>query len=73
MYIYLLVVVPVVAVLYVYSNYRRRKRLRVYGDPSLLAQLMPDVSKYRPDVKFWLLAASLAMMAFMLADRKSVV
>lgn len=67
MYIYLLVVVPVVAVLYVYSNYRRRKRLRVYGDPSLLAQLMPDVSKYRPDVKFWLLAASLGMMAFMLA------
>lgn len=66
-YIYLLIVVPVVVVVYVYSNYRRRKRLRAYGDPLLLAQLMPDVSKFRPDVKFWLLAASLAMMAFMLA------
>lgn len=28
---------------------------------------MPDVSKYRPDVKFWLVFAALAMVIFMLA------
>lgn len=28
---------------------------------------MPDVSKYRPDVKFWLMFAALTMVIFMLA------
>ena len=50
-YLYLLIVLPLLAVFYFYSNYRRRKKLREYGSPELLAHLMPDVSKYRPDVK----------------------
>ena len=54
-YLYLLLLLPFLAAFYLYSNYRRRRNIRRFGDPELLAQLMPDVSKYRPDVKFWLI------------------
>lgn len=67
LYLYLLIVLPVLAAFYFYSNYRRRKKLRLYGDSQLLKQLMPDVSKYRPDVKFWLMLAALGMIIFMMA------
>ena len=66
-YLYLLIILPILVGLYLYSNYRRRKKIAQYGDPELLAHLMPDVSKYRPDVKFWLVFAALAMVIFMLA------
>ena len=65
---YLLVAVPILAIFYFYSNYRRRKKLRKYGDMELLRLLMPEVSKYRPDVKFWLTLAALVTMVFMLAQ-----
>ena len=66
-YLYLLLIVPFLVVFYLYTNYRRRKRLRQYGDPELMAHLMPNVSKYRPDVKFCLVTAALVMVIFMLA------
>lgn len=67
LYLYLLLIVPFLIVFYLYTNYRRRKKLRQYGDPVLMAHLMPNVSKYRPDVKFWLVTAALVMVIFMLA------
>ena len=44
-YLYLLLLLPFLAAFYLYSNYKRRKNIRRFGDPALLAQLMPDVSK----------------------------
>ena len=67
LYLYLLLVLPFLVAFYLYSNYRRRKKLRQYGDPVLMAHLMPAVSQYRPDVKFWLMWSALAMIIFMLA------
>ncbi len=67
LYLYLLLILPILVVFYLYSNYRRRKKLSQYGDPELMAHLMPEVSKYRPDVKFGLVTAALAMIIFMLA------
>lgn len=66
-YLYLMLLLPLIVIFYLYSNYRRRKRIREYGDPQLMAELMPEVSKYRPDVKFWLLFSCLPLMLFMLA------
>ena len=66
-YLYLLLLLPFLAVFYLYSNYRRRRNIRRFGDPELLAQLMPDVSKYRPDVKFWLVFAAIGLFAVLLA------
>ena len=66
-YLYLLLMLPFLAAFYLYSNYRRRKAIRKFGDPVLMAQLMPDVSKYRPDVKFWLVFAAIGLFAVLLA------
>ncbi len=66
-YLYLLLLLPFLAAFYLYSNYRRRKAIRKFGDPVLMAQLMPDVSKYRPDVKFWLVFAAIGLFAVLLA------
>jgi Ca-activated chloride channel family protein len=45
----------------------QKKKLRMFGDPRLLKDLMPDVSRFRPMVKFWLLQAALALLIVMLA------
>lgn len=66
-YLYLLLLVPFLAAIYLYSNYQRRKAIRKFGDPSLMAQLMPDVSKYRPDVKFGILLVAIGLFAVLLA------
>ena len=66
-YLYLVLLLPFLAAFYLYSNYRRRKAIRKFGDPVLMAQLMPDVSKYRPDVKFWLVFAAIGLFAVLLA------
>lgn len=66
-YLYVLLILPLLVVLYLYSNYKRRKNIRKFGDPALLKQLMPDVSRYRPHVKFWLLFAAIALTIVMLA------
>ena len=55
------------AAFYLYSNYKRRKNIRRFGDPTLLAQLMPDVSKYRPDVKFWIIFVAIGLFSVLLA------
>lgn len=66
-YLYLLLLLPLLAAFYLYSNYRRRKAIRKFGDPELMAQLMPDVSKYRPDLKFWLLFGAIGLFAVLIA------
>lgn len=66
-YLYLLLIVPLLVLFYLYSNYRRRKAIRKFGDPALLEQLMPDVSKYRPDVKFSLVLIAVGLFAVLLA------
>ena len=66
-YLYLLLLIPLLALIYFAGYRRRRKRLRQFGDPQLLKQLMPDVSRWRPGVKFWLLQAALALLIIMLA------
>ena len=45
----------------------QKKRLRRFGDPKLLRELMPDVSRFRPVVKFWILQGALALLIVMLA------
>jgi len=66
-YLYLLVLVPILALIRFLTYRNQKKRLRKFGDPVLLKQLMPDVSRWRPSVKFWLLEAVLALLIVMLA------
>ena len=66
-YLYLLIILPFIIVLYLYSNIKRRKAIKKFGDPELMGQLMPDVSKYRPDIKFWLVFSALALTIVLIA------
>lgn len=66
-YLYFLLLLPLLLVFYLYSNYHRRKAIRKFGDPELLKQLMPAASKYRPDVKFFLVLVAIGLFAVLLA------
>ena len=67
LYLYLLLLIPLLAVIRFVTYRNQKKRLRKFGDPKLLKELMPDVSRWRPGVKFWLLEAALALLILMLA------
>ena len=66
-YLYLLAVIPVLAIIRFLTYRNQKKRLRKFGDPKLLRSLMPDVSRFRPAVKFWMLQGALALLVVMLA------
>ena len=66
-YLWLLLIIPIMAcVRFVVWRQRKAKFLR-FGDPALLQQMMPDASKYRPTVKFWLLQGAVVLLIIVLA------
>ena len=66
-YLYLLLLIPILVVGYIYLRYQRKKALLRFGDPELLASLMPEVSVYRPNVKFVILLFAVTLFPFLLA------
>ena len=66
-YLWMLLIIPIL-VLMRFIVWRKRKRnLRKFGDPSLLKEMMPDVSKYRPTIKFCLLLSAITILIFIIA------
>ncbi len=66
-YLWMLLIITIL-VLVRFIVWRKRKRnLRKFGDPSLLKEMMPDVSKYRPTIKFCLLLSAITILIFMIA------
>ena len=66
-FLYLLILLPLLVIFFIYSNYRRKKRISEYGDPELIKDLMPEVSYYRPIIKFWIMWLVLGLAIVMLA------
>jgi Ca-activated chloride channel family protein len=66
-YLWLLVLIPILALVRFVSYRNQKKLLHKFGEPQLLKNLMPDVSRFRPSVKFWVLQAALALLILMLA------
>jgi Ca-activated chloride channel homolog len=66
-YLWLLWSIPVLAIIRFCCYKLRQKKLLRLGEMSLVSRLMPDVSKVRPSMKFWLSVAALALMIVMLA------
>ena len=66
-YLYLLSVVLLLALIRWITYRNQKRRLRKFGDPVLIQALMPNVSRWRPAVKFWLLEAALALLVILLA------
>ena len=66
-YLYLLLLLPVLAMMHYLWAFRKRRNLRKYGDPVLLKSFMPDVSPLRTELKFWFLQLSLLFLIIALA------
>lgn len=66
-YLWLLWLIPVLVLVRLVGWRRRKAKLKRLGDPELLKQLMPNISKYRPTVKFVLMLAALALLIVMVA------
>ena len=66
-YLWLLLIIPILIILKIMTWYVQRKKLSRIGNPTLLKELMPDVSRFRPWVKFLLLITALSSLILTLA------
>ncbi len=66
-YLYLLVLIPILALIKFYTIHKQKKQLKKLGDVDLLKELMPEVSVWRPWIKFVLLLLALALLIVLLA------
>lgn len=66
-YLFLLLLIPILIGIFVWSNFRRKRRIKEYGDPSLLEALMPNVSRLRYNLKFWLTLAAFFLLVIVAA------
>ena len=66
-FLYLLFVLPALVAFYVYAMLLKKKAIKKYGNPELLAELMPEVSPGRQHLKFWLLFGAITMVIFVIA------
>lgn len=64
---YLLIAIFLSVVLFIYGIILQRQRLKRFGNPELLRQLMPNVSKVRPQVKFYMIIIALILITIALA------
>ena len=65
--LFILLALPVVWFLYWLSQHARRRKIRRFGRPDVLAHLMPDASRYKPALKITLQLIALGAIVFVLA------
>lgn len=66
-YLYLLLVLLALTAIHYYIIYRKKQQVKRFGDPELTRQLFLGVSRWRPEVKFWLTMLALASFIVALA------
>lgn len=66
-YLYLLAIVPALAFIHLFFAIQRKKALEDFGEMRLLEHLMPDVSRKRPVLKFYLLLLAFVAIVFTIA------
>ena len=66
-YLYLLSVLVALIAIHYYIIYKKKRQVRRFGDPELTRQLFMGVSRWRPEVKFWLTLMALASFIVALA------
>lgn len=65
--LFLLLLIPFFTLLYGLARYARHKKLKKFGDPAVLGNLMPDVSPFKPPLKLVIEMAALFLIIFCLA------
>lgn len=65
--LFLLLLIPFFVALYAWARYARSRKIKIFGNPSVLKALMPDVSPYKPPIKLTLEMGALFLIIFALA------
>ncbi len=65
--LYILLVIPLLLIVFYYGVVVKSRRLKKLGEKRLLAGLMPDVSHWRPRVKFYISLVAIAIAVFVAA------
>jgi Ca-activated chloride channel homolog len=69
-YLYLLFILPVVAVLFLFNLYWKRKKQREFGDLDVIKRLSPERSVFKPFLKLSFLLLALIALIFGLVNPK---
>lgn len=62
--LWFLLTIPAFIAAYIWFTRRKRRQLEEFGDPTLLAELMPNASRTRPTIKFSILLVALTLLIF---------
>lgn len=65
--LYILLVIPLLLIVFYYGVVVKSRRLKKLGEKRLLAGLMPDVSHWRPRVKFYISLVAIVIAVFVAA------
>jgi Ca-activated chloride channel family protein len=66
-YLYLLLFLPLIILIWILNEYRKRRTLRRFGNVDLVKKLIPELSKMRPAVKFAFQITAISLAIIMLA------
>lgn len=69
-YLYLLAVIPLLAVIFLYNLYWKRKKQREFGDLQLVKKLSPERSVFKQTLKMGILLLALACLVIGLVNPK---
>jgi Ca-activated chloride channel family protein len=69
-YLYLLFILPVVAVLFLFNLYWKRKKQREFGDLDVIKRLSPERSVFKPFLKFGVMLLALTALIIGLVNPK---
>jgi Ca-activated chloride channel family protein len=67
-YLYFLFIIPLLIGVFIYNVHKKKQNIRLFGNPELLAELMPNVSHVRPHVKFWIQITVIILMTVVIAQ-----
>ena len=67
-YLFLLLIVPLLVGLFIYTRIQKKRKLQLFGDPVLMASLMPNVSFLRPRLKFYMQLIAIILLIVVMAQ-----
>lgn len=67
-YLFLLLLIPVLIGIFVFAQFKRRQKIKLFGNPDLLTELMPNISYIRPQIKFYIQLAAIILLIIVLAQ-----
>ncbi|MEI7501785.1 MAG: VWA domain-containing protein [Paludibacter sp.] len=67
-YLFLFLFIPLLVGIFIYASILKKRNIKLFGSPELLAQLMPNVSLIRPQLKFYLQLSAVILLIIILAQ-----